>query len=293
MSMPQYGAFRKFRPGHLIATTLLTLVAVVLLLPIVFTFLYSLFPQSEIKAFLDSRNRFDESMWMPLLYSPAEASLRQYYAILIENLTVLNYYVNSAMYMAGILLGQAVIVPTTAFALAKFRFRGRELLFFTVIILMVLPFQVTMMPNMITLNALGMLNTAWAVILPMWFAPFYIFLVRQFMVGVPDELLEAGSIDGAGPFRAFLHIMLPACRPVLGAALALSFADSWNLVEQPLVYLAGRQDMMPLSVMFNDSANYNAEVAFAGAAIYILPAIFIYFIFQEDILKGVQLSELK
>jgi multiple sugar transport system permease protein len=139
------------------------------------------------------------------------------------------------------------------------------------------------------------MDTPWAVILPMWFSPFYIFLLRQFMVGVPDELLEAGAIDGAGPMRAFLHILLPACRPVLGAAVALSFADSWNLVEQPLVYLANRADLYPLSVMFNQiaTAEKGAEVAFAGAAIYILPALLIYMMFQDDIMAGVQLSELK
>ena len=286
---------RKFKPGHYLSLLLLTLIALLLLLPVTFTILYSFFPQSEIASYMGARGRFSEDLWMPLLWSPAAASLKQYYAILIEDLTVLNYFVNSAMYMSGILIGQVFIVPATAFALAKFKFRGREVLFFSIIILMVLPFQVTMMPNVITLNLLNLMNTPWAVILPMWFTPFYIFLIRQFMIGVPDELLEAGAIDGAGPLRCFLHIMLPACRPVLGAALALSFADSWNLVEQPLVYLSSRQDLMPLSVMFNQiSADAKgAEVAFAGATLYILPAIFVYLMFQDDILKGIQLSELK
>ncbi|NLG24458.1 MAG: carbohydrate ABC transporter permease [Clostridiales bacterium] len=283
------------RSGRAAQAAALTILAAALMAPLAFTFLYSFFPPSEISSFLLSRGRYDDSLWMPFLLTPALASLKQYYRILIEDLTVLNYFVNSAMYMAGILLGQALIVPAMAYALTKFRYRGREALFFAVVVLMVRPFQVTMMPNVITLNALRLMDTPWAVILPMWFSPFYIFLLRQFMVGVPDELLEAASIDGAGPMRAFLNILLPACRPVLGAAVALSFADSWNLVEQPLVYLASRADLYPLSVMFNQiaTAEKGAEVAFAGASIYILPALLVYRMFQDDIMAGVHLSELK
>ncbi len=283
------------RPKRVFQVLVLGFIALIMLTPLLFTFLYSFFPPSEITSFLSGRGRYDDSLWMPLLWSPAEASLKQYYRILIEDLTVLNYFVNSAAYMAGILLGQVLVVPAMAFALAKARFRGREALFFAIVVLMVLPFQVTMMPNLLTLNALKLLNTRWAVVLPMWFSPFYIFLLRQFMVGVPDELLEAAAIDGAGPARVFFYIMLPTCRPALGAAAALSFADCWNLVEQPLLYLSGRPDLYPLSVMFNEiaSAEKGAAVAFAGAALYILPALFIYLMFQQDILEGVQLGELK
>ena len=90
-----------------------------------------------------------------------------------------------------------------------------------------------------------------------------------------------------------MDVILPVCRPILGAAIALSFADCWNLVEQPLVYLAESPRMQPLSVMFNQISESGKEIAFAGAGLYILPALFIYLFFQEDILLGIQLSELK
>ena len=159
--------------------------------------------------------------------------------------------------------------------------------------MMLLPFQVTMAPSVITMRTLGLMNTVWAVILPMAISPFYIFLLRQYMIGLPNELLEAGMIDGAGTLRCFIHIVLPVCRPVIGAAVALSFADCWNMVEQPLIYLGNQQSKMPLSVLFNQISTENSEVAFAGAGLYILPALFIYRYFQEDILLGIQLSELK
>ena len=277
-----------------LARILLALLAVVILLPIVQTFLYSFASVSEMVKWLGTRGSMDENKWMESHLSPHIISLGQYEQILIKDGTVLHYFTNSVIYAFAILLGQALVVPALAFGLSKFRFHGRETLFFLIVLLMLLPFQVTMVPNVLTLRFMGLLNSVWAVILPMLFAPFYIFLLRQYMIALPDELLEAASMDGAGPFRAFLRIVLPVCRPVLGAAAALSFAESWNLVEQPLTYLTSAQDLMPLSTLFNQlSKKSPTGYEFAGAALYILPALLIYLFFQEDILAGIQLTEMK
>ena len=284
---------RTLRKKHVISRALLTLVALIILLPVVLTALYSFFSPEEIKAFMETRGNYDASVWMEIKLAPRVFSLSQYYNILIEDVSVLRLLCNSAMYTVAILLGQALVIPAMAYALSRFKFRGRDAIFFIVIMLMLLPFQVTMVPNVLTLRAMGLLNTAWAVILPTCFAPFYIFLVRQFMVGLPRELLEAAEVDGAGTFRCFIHVALPVCRPILGAAVALSFADCWNLVEQPLTYLAGQAQLMPLSVMFNQLTENPSGVEFAGAALYILPALLIYLYFQKDILSGIQLTELK
>lgn len=284
---------RILRPGRLVCLLLLCLVCAFVLLPLVLTFLYSFFPQSEIKSYLAMRSNYDTERWKPFLLSPARVSLRQYYTVLIEMPKYLQLFVNSAKYTLAILLGQALVIPMTAYALSRFRFHGRDLLFFCILILMLLPFQVTMAPSVITMRTLGLMDTVWAVILPMIFSPFYIFLLRQFMIGLPNELLEAGMIDGAGTWRCFIHVVIPVCRPIIGAAAALSFADCWNMVEQPLIYLGKKQGAMPLSVMFNQIGTENSEIAFAGAALYILPALLVYGYFQEDILLGIQLSELK
>ena len=113
------------------------------------------------------------------------------------------------------------------------------------------------------------------------------------MAGLPDELFEAAQVDGAGALRCYFHIALPVCRPAIGAALALSFADCWNLVEQPMTYLSQRVELQPLSVMFNQLVSESSGVEFAGAVLYILPALFVYLYFLEDILSGIQLTELK
>lgn len=281
--------WKKSRP---LTFVLLCVIAAVMLIPIVFTFLYSFFPKSEISDYLNQRSSYDVSKWLPVLFSPSQVSLRQYYKILIEQPQYLKLFLNSVKYSVGILLGQAVIIPMTAYGLSRFRFKGRDALFFLVLVLMLLPFQVTMAPSVMTLRALGILNTPWAVILPMWFSPFYLFLVRQFMLGLPNELLEAGQMDGAGTFRCLWQVVLPVCRPIIGASVALSFADCWNLVEQPLIYLTD-SSQQPLSVMFNQINTDSTDVAFAGAALYILPMLLVYLYFQDDILLGVQLSELK
>lgn len=281
------------KPGHALLVTLLCIISALTLLPIVMTFVYSFFSPGEMSSYLETRNSYDASKFMDILLSPARFSLRQYYTVLIEKPKYLNLFVNSAKYTLAILLGQVLVIPMTAYALSRFRFHGRDALFFCILALMLLPFQVTMAPSVITMRQLGLMNTVWAVILPMIFSPFYIFLLRQFMISLPNELLEAGMIDGAGTLRCFVHIVLPACRPILGAAIALSFADCWNMVEQPLIYLAGQTEKQPLSVVFNQLSTSNADVAFAGAALYLLPALLIFRYFQEDILLGVQLSELK
>lgn len=284
---------KHFRLGRTALVALLCIISALTLLPIVLTFLYSFFSPGEMSAYLNTRNNYDAGQFMDILLSPAKFSLRQYYTVLIEKPKYLNLFVNSARYTLAILLGQVLVIPMTAYALSRFKFHGRDALFFCILALMLLPFQVTMAPSVITMRQLGLMNTVWAVILPMIFSPFYIFLLRQFMISLPNELLEAGMIDGAGTLRCFVHIVLPTCRPILGAAIALSFADCWNMVEQPLIYLAGQTDSQPLSVVFNQLSTSNADVAFAGAALYLLPALLIFRYFQEDILLGVQLSELK
>ncbi len=281
------------RARHLLSRMVLSLLALVILLPVIVTALYSFFSPEEIRAFMESRGSYDATAWMETRLSPRMFSLSQYWKVLVVDTSVLHMFAMSVFYTVMILLGQAVFVPMLAYALSRFRFRGRNIIFMAILLLMLLPYQVTMVPNVLTLRRMGLMNTVWAVILPMWFAPFYVFLLRQFMASLPGELFEAAQVDGAGTIRCYFHIALPVCRPAIGAALALSFADCWNLVEQPMTYLGQRADLQPLSVMFNQLVGESTGVEFAGAVIYILPALFVYLYFLEDILSGIQLTELK
>lgn len=281
------------RSRHLLTRFLLVILALVILLPVIVTVLYSFFSPEEIRAFMDTRGSFSDAAWMDARLSPRMFSLSQYWKILIVDTSVLRMFAMSVFYTVMILLGQAVFVPMLAYALSRFRFKGRNIVFMAILMLMLLPYQVTMVPNVLTLRRMGLMNTVWAVILPLWFAPFYVFLLRQFMASLPNELFEAAQVDGAGTIRCYFHVALPVCRPAIGAALALSFADCWNLVEQPMTYLSQRTELQPLSVMFNQLVSESTGVEFAGAVIYMLPALFVYLYFLEDILSGIQLTELK
>jgi len=284
--------WRVLQKRYLITHGFLIVLCALIVLPVACTLFYSFFPRPEIEQYWKLRNNYDTSAFLPILFSPREVSLRQYYTLLIEDQTYLYLFANSVLYSALILLGQALIVPPMAYALSRFVFRGRNALFFLVLVLMVLPFQVTMAPNVIALRFMGLFGTLWAVILPNWFMPFYIFLIRQYMVSIPDEVYDAGMMDGAGPWWLYWSVTLPICKPVLSAAAVLSFADQWNMVEQPLAYIKD-MSQMPISVVFGKLSEEKASIVFAGAALCILPMLFVYFYFQNDIMSGLQLTELK
>lgn len=277
---------------HLLKSFLLTVAAVLILLPVIITFLYSFFAPDEIKSFMETRSQYGEQM-MEIKLSPHKVSLEQYWHILIEDTSVLRYYFNSIVYTLTILICQAIIVPAMAYALSRYKYPGRDLLSFLIIVLLLLPFQITMVPTVLMLRNLELMDTIWAIILPSIASPFYVFLIRQSMLGIPNELFEAAQIDGAGPIRCYFHIALPVSKAILGAALALSFADCWNMVEQPLVFLPTQTSLYPLSVAFNQLSRTSTGVEFAGASLFLISALLIYLYFQKDIMTGIQLSELK
>ena len=281
---------RKLRLGSRLAVSL---VALLVLLPIVITLLYSLFSPGEIVSYLDTRNDYTGRTAMEIKLIPNMVSLMQYYRVMITDQTILYYFCNSLLYAAAIAAGQLLILPALAYGLSCFRFRGRDTIAFGIVLLMVLPFQVTMVPSVLMLRAMNLLNTPWAVILPMTVVPLFAFLLRQYMLNIPKDILEAAQIDSAGPWICFTRIVLPMSKPVVGTMLALSFAESWNMVEQPLIYLSQREDLFPLSVQFGQLTRNISGIEFAGAALFILPALFVYLIFRDDIMEGIQIADIK
>lgn len=270
----------------------LLMMAAMIALPILMTFFFSFYSPTDIMHIMETGKNYDEA-FMEIKMDLRMLSLDQYRYVLTEKAEILQYYRNSIFYTAAILVCQAVVLPAFAYALARFRFPGRDLLSFLVIVLLLLPFQVIMVPMVLMLRKMGLMDTAWAMILPAIASPFYIFLLRQHMIRIPNELLEAAQLDGAGTMRCFIHIVLPLSKAVLISALVLSFTDCWNMVEQPLVFLPGRSDLHPLSVVFNQMARHSSGMEFAGAALYILPALIVYGCFQKSILDGIQLSGIR
>lgn len=269
---------------------ILVILAIFLFLPILLTILYSFFSPEEIRYLLSLRS---SKSWMPIILNPSIASLGQYYQVFLGNHGILERIVYSLLYSFAVLLGQVWIVPSLSYALSAYRFRGKNIIFISIILFMLLPFQVTMIPNMLVLRQMRLINTVWAIIIPFIFSPFYIFLLRQYMVGIPKALYEAAQLDGAGDVYCFFHIALPISKPMIGTVLTLSFAEVWNIVEQPLAFLMHREDLYPLSTVFNQLIASPTGYEFAGAALYILPPLLIYFFFMEDIVSSIHVIDIK
>mgnify|MGYP003000534177 CR=1 FL=1 len=233
------------------------------------------------------------SKTIELKFIPDKVSFTQYFTVLLKSPDYLLKFWNSVILTAPIVFAQLMVASIAAYGFTRWRGKVRDSLFFFYVILMLMPYQVTLVPNYLVSDWLHLLNTRWAIFLPGAFAPFSVFLLTKFMRRIPMAVIESAKIDGANEWHIFWNICLPQCRSALYSIAILVFIDNWNMVEQPLIYLANHTNLQPLSVMFNQISTDRADVAFAGSALYILPTLLIYLYFQEDIVAGIQLSELK
>lgn len=223
---------------------------------------------------------------------PDKVDIIQYYTIFIKNPLYLMMFWNSVIITLPIMVGQMIVASLAAFAFSKLRFPFRNTIFFIYIVVMMMPFQVTLVPNYITLDALNLLGTFQAIILPGVFSTFGVFLLKQFMTYLPDAYFEAGKIDGAGYLRIFSRIILPQCKGALASLAILVFIDNWNMVEQPLIFLENEM-MHPLSIFLGSINQQEISIAFACGFLYMIPTILIFLYFENDFIEGIKLSGIK
>ncbi|MEK3839068.1 carbohydrate ABC transporter permease [Paenibacillus sp. FSL P2-0136] len=226
-----------------------------------------------------------------LKWLPDQVSLEQYGKVLMDSPMYLSMFWNSVFLVVPIIAGQTVIAALAAYAFSKLRFRGREFLFLVYVLTMLMPFQVTLVPNYIMADRLGLLNSPGAIILPGIFAAFGVFMLRQFMLDIPYAYIEAAKMDGAGHLRIFYTIIVPMVQPGLAALTILLFVDYWNMVEQPLIFLDDplRQ---PLSVYLSNISSEKG-LAFAASMIYMAPMVLLFLYAETYFIEGIQLSGIK
>jgi multiple sugar transport system permease protein len=182
-----------------------------------------------------------------------------------------------------------------AFAFAKIDFRGRNIIFGIYVFTILLPFQVTLVPNYLMLDKIRMLtglnlfDTHWAIILPGIFSSFGIFLMRQFIRGVPDEVIESARMDGAGYLAVLFKIVIPMIKPALFTLVLLTFIDSWNIIEQAIIFI-DTPLKMPLSVFLDNIYQSDFNVFFAGAALYLLPPVYVFIKGEKFLNEGLIVS---
>lgn len=181
------------------------------------------------------------------------------------------------------------------YAFAKFRFRGKGFLFIVVLSTMMVPIQVTMIPTYLILNSVQLTNTLVGIALPTLVSAYNIFLFRQFMTTIPDELLEAARLDGAGELRILISIVLPLSKPILAVGGVLTFISGWNSFIWPLI-IANDQDNYTLSVgisLLNKQLLINPPLQMAGASLMVIPIIVVFVLFQRYIVRGFTMSGLR
>ena len=223
---------------------------------------------------------------------PDIVTLKQYYSVLLKKTQFLFMFWNSVLLTFPIVIGQTLVATLAAYAFAKMKFRGRNVLFFLYIVVMLMPFQVTLVPNYIIAGQLGLLNNPLSIIFPGIFSTFGVFLLKQYMEQIPDSYLEAAKVDGASPFQIFLKIIVPMSRAGIAAMAILVFIDNWNMVEQPLIFLqdATRQ---PLSLYLAKIVDGEKGLAFAASTLYMLPMLLNFLYAERYLLEGIRLSGIK
>lgn len=221
--------------------------------------------------------------WTLLPQSPTLKSLVQ---VLLDSPEFFTMFWNSVTITAGILLGQFAIAVPAAWGLAKLHLPRK--LGDLYMVLMLLPFQVLMYPEYLVLKSLGLLNTLWAVILPGIFSAYPVFLLTRFFAAIPEEILEAARLDGAGEWQIFRYIALPLGLPGLLSVGILSFLDAWNLIEQPMTFLKNRA-LWPLSLFLPETTLTDAGLGFAAALLMLIPALLLFGLCQDALEQGIAL----
>ncbi len=223
---------------------------------------------------------------------PNRITFRHLVELLLDTPEFFRVFWNSCVQVFPAVAGQVLVGAPAAWALSKMRFRGRKTLFRLYIVLMILPFQVTMASSYIVLSNLNLIDTPFAIILPSVFSAFPVFIMTKFFAGIPREMLEAARMDGAGEWAIFLRIGLPLGLPGVLSAALLGFVEGWNAVEQPVTFLK-TASLLPLSVFLPETTVGNAGVTFVCAVIALLPAVLIFLFGQQYLEQGIVASGIK
>ncbi len=264
------------------------------LLPTVLTISNSFMTQSEIsanygKVFANvsgSDGKAYIADTVNLKFIPDKVTLSQYIAVLIRSPDYLLKFWNSVILVVPIVLLQLVVASVTAYGFTRWRGKVRSFLFFFYVILMLMPTQVTLVPNYLVSDWVGLLNTRWAIILPGAFAPFSVFLLTKSMRRIPASLIEAAKLDGSSEWQIFKDICLPQCRSALYSIAILVFIDYWNMVEQPIILLPNA-DLQPLSVYLSTINTSEVGLAFAIATIYMVPSLLLFLHGEDYLVEGI------
>lgn len=223
---------------------------------------------------------------------PLYPTLRHYIELLLDSPGFFTMFWNSVRIVVPVLMGQLIVAVPAAWGFARYEFKFKRILFTLYIALMLMPFQVTMVSDYFVLDKMSLLNTRWSVILPGIFSTFPVFIMYRFFRAIPESLIEAAEIDGAGPFLIFVRIGIPLGAPGVLSAMVLSFLEYWNMLEQPLAFLSDKA-LWPMSLYLPEIASGSAGVSLASSVVMLIPSVLIFLMGQQYLEKGIRAAGLK
>lgn len=217
-------------------------------------------------------------------------SLEAVYKVFLATPEYLLVFWRTIVLCALMVGGQVVLSVLAGLGFAKYDFPGKKLWFFLLLVVMVLPLQVTLVPNFRILGTLNLLDTQWALVLPALFAPLGTFLMTQSFRAVPDEILEAAQLDGASTFTILWRILVPCGKNGLACVIVLTFLEAWNMVEQPMAYLKDSAQY-PLSVSLATTGARDQVVQLACCLLALLPPLLLFLGLHKELVQGIALQE--
>lgn len=271
-----------------IKTFVLGIVVLLILFPVLFTFVNSFMSPEEVKATYEGVfGRFGSAV--RLQWIPQQFSLLGYENVFLDTPNYLMKFWRSLGMCSIIVIGQIIVGSMCGLAFAKYRIGGKRIFFILFIIFLLLPVQVTLVPNYIILSALHLTDTWWALILPAIFSPFSTFFMTIVFQNIPMSLLEAGRLDGANTFQILTKIVLPVAKPGVISLAVLVFVDNWNMVEQPMVFL-NKVKEFPLSVFLASVNAENFELQFVCGILSLIPVTLLFLFFHDELAEGISVS---
>ncbi|MGE5581140.1 MAG: carbohydrate ABC transporter permease [Bacillota bacterium] len=231
----------------------------------------------------------------PIKWLPEQWDIQNYLEI-FKVIPFARYFANTAFITGMNVLGVTLCCPLAAYSLARLNWKGRDTVFFITLAVMMIPYQVIMVPIFIVFSKLNLVGTFWPLIIPQYLGvPFYIFLLRQFFKGLPKDLEDAARIDGCSEFKIFLRVFMPICRPAILTIIIFQLLGSWNDFTGPLIYLQ-KSDMYTLQIglqQFKTAHLTLWPLMMAASVLISLPIIIVFFFAQKRFMEGITFTGIK
>jgi len=271
--------------------TVIMIITIVMVIPLIMVVAGSFMGKSEVISTISPviENKNTIASWHII---PKYPTLRPYIELLLDSPIFFKRFWNTCFQVFSSIVFQLLVAVPAGWAFAQYEFKGKKILFFIYIMLMILPFQVTMVSSYIIFDKIHLMNTHFAIIISNVFPTLPVFILCKFFKGIPKSLIEAARIDGAGEFEVFRKIALPLGLPGILSVIVLDFLEYWNNIELPMTFLKDKA-LWPLSLYLPSISSDNLGVSFAASVIMLIPALLIFLWGQKYLEEGIIASGMK